>query len=990
MQSHNTEESHPLLLVFDEGISHTEFIMGYLAYRNALSDQVKFGFLIFKNDQIYDFKIFTKLNGTCRRLNDSLWYLMNKMREEFNLKQKVPLTEEKLRKSLSFWLNLAQEKVKKSVIIDSKINVFWCNIEDQQEDDPKKLQLMKYWLPSAFPPMVNFVITTKRGSDADNHYKVVKCKRIEISSSEDRLEKLRDSYIKRGVFTKSNNSKLLEMLDQIIVSDERVDYSYAKLYLTILVVESEDSQAVRKLKAGIASSKQFEKECINSKKKLLNLAVVEISEILKNEKGQSGKDKDRYVGMLRGSKNMYDRIVDLLVFINMSLKGLKMEELSQLCDLSFSQIKPLLEFFRPLMTCFEDCYNLADEDLIDFAEMLYQPTNSKSYYKAIGDTLQDSQLNVRRLEEQMFAYYKASQDFTLKHIITSIDNFLLIFQPCMKKDVLKYWGFLIEKKYDPVIEYNKSLEAFEMHSQPSNNDLFLIITQLSRFFKELADYEKKGVPEFRHPIILNILLTVSKKSGIQMVTEKEKAQKKKHDSFANQISVAGGEEEEPEDNFFVKNEMKLNASDFTIKSEEDEKEALRTLAMEEQPITRGDQMKMINLLEDIGLLKEARKMKLYQENFQKSDILNSYENQNVDVYAGMMRYLEKFKEDLRLKELEKRIIAPVDNTEPCYIHEDSEDPKKIDTFHNFLESKSANNSMELKLPKIWEDGRLAIPSEKQPYYYYYKRWLWLIFPWACLCVDNTMSFSEMIQFCFSDSNKAIRVKDDQNITKQAQMIAVKTKYNKMVILEGKDVKGLSGSVSSHFGKGAKIPITGLTDRLNSEPNAFRIKSNVKKRQMMSGASTGLEFRTKRTGDSVTNYDQSSLLKQMISQTQTSNFYMTGLQNNQSLMPEEKTDFQNRSKTQNSFFSVNERLKPSRTAEFFLTDNKLNIMKQFPKMKYDKQMNDQLLSNVKKMKFSGMLRNLRQTFQDKAENEIALMQKKRNGLLSSLNAIYAKM
>ena len=61
------------------------------------------------------------------------------------------------------------------------------------------------------------------------------------------------------------------------------------------------------------------------------------------------------------------------------------------------------------------------------------------------------------------------------------------------------------------------------------------------------------------------------------------------------------------------------------------------------------------------------------------------------------------------------------------------------------------------------------------------------------------------------------------------MIAVKTKYNKMVILEGKDVKGLSGSVSSHFGKGAKIPITGLTDRLNSEPNAFRIKSNVKKR-----------------------------------------------------------------------------------------------------------------------------------------------------------------
>ena len=86
---------------------------------------------------------------------------------------------------------------------------------------------MKYWLPSSFPPMVNFVITTKKGSDADTHFKVVQCKRIEVTSSEDRLEKLRDSYIKRGVFTQNNNHKLLEMLDRIIVSDERVDYSYA-------------------------------------------------------------------------------------------------------------------------------------------------------------------------------------------------------------------------------------------------------------------------------------------------------------------------------------------------------------------------------------------------------------------------------------------------------------------------------------------------------------------------------------------------------------------------------------------------------------------------------------------------------------------------------------------------------------------------------------------------------------------------------------------
>jgi len=33
---------------------------------------------------------------------------------------------------------------------------------------------------------------------------------------------------------------------------------------------------------------------------------------------------------------------------------------------------------------------------------------------------------------------------------------------------------------------------------------------------------------------------------------------------------------------------------------------------------------------------------------------------------------------------------------------------------------------------------------------------------------------------------------------------------------------------------------------------------------MSGASTGLEFKTKRTGESITNNEQSSLLNKMIS------------------------------------------------------------------------------------------------------------------------------
>jgi hypothetical protein len=53
-----------------------------------------------------------------------------------------------------------------------------------------------------------------------------------------------------------------------------------------------------------------------------------------------------------------------------------------------------------------------------------------------------------------------------------------------------------------VIEYNKAIEGFEMHYHPSSDDLFRIITQISRFFKEFADFESYYTPKFRHPKIV--------------------------------------------------------------------------------------------------------------------------------------------------------------------------------------------------------------------------------------------------------------------------------------------------------------------------------------------------------------------------------------------------------------------------------------------------------------------------------------------------------
>lgn len=48
-------------------------------------------------------------------------------------------------------------------------------------------------------------------------------------------------------------------------------------------------------------------------------------------------------------------------------------------------------------------------------------------------------------------------------------------------------------------EYNRTLEGFVQRYSPNNEEIFVILLQLSRFLRELADFETKSTPQFKHP-----------------------------------------------------------------------------------------------------------------------------------------------------------------------------------------------------------------------------------------------------------------------------------------------------------------------------------------------------------------------------------------------------------------------------------------------------------------------------------------------------------
>ena len=61
---------------------------------------------------------------------------------------------------------------------------------------------------------------------------------------------------------------------------------------------------------------------------------------------------------------------------------------------------------------------------------------------------------IRVLEEQTKHYFLSGENFALKQTISSIETFLLLFNPFTKYDLYKYWQLLEEKGYDPVVEYS--------------------------------------------------------------------------------------------------------------------------------------------------------------------------------------------------------------------------------------------------------------------------------------------------------------------------------------------------------------------------------------------------------------------------------------------------------------------------------------------------------------------------------------------------------
>jgi hypothetical protein len=110
-----------------------------------------------------------------------------------------------------------------------------------------------------------------------------------------------------------------------------------------------------------------------------------------------------------------------------------------------------------------------------------------------------------------------------------------------------------------------------------------------------------------------------------------------------------------------------------------------------------------------------------------------------------------------------------------YSHENSSRLIKSSSLkdENFL----PENLQEFAESKIAEDGGALHPS-----YFHYKRWIWVIFPWASMCVKDGLPFSFLISRCFETATRYMSTEEEFQLSKDTLTTAAAFKRRINVLL----------------------------------------------------------------------------------------------------------------------------------------------------------------------------------------------------------------
>jgi hypothetical protein len=163
-------------------------------------------------------------------------------------------------------------------------------------------------------------------------------------------------------------------------------------------------------------------------------------------------------------------------------------------------------------------------------------------------------------------------------------------------------------------------------------------------------------------------------------------------------------------------------------------------------------------------------------------VITGHEKYNVDVLSGQRKFMKYFEELINDKKIKKNHNKDPDaiTNFDFEVDEDVEldDNVKKDGKLAFLSVKTEKGKQESITQAVIDNIDLTIEPETPPKFYYYRRWLWMIFPWVCMSVKKKQTYSELINKCYSSNIRYLSVDEERMFTKHAIKIVIETKQKR--------------------------------------------------------------------------------------------------------------------------------------------------------------------------------------------------------------------
>lgn len=636
-------------------------------------------------------------------------------------------------------------------------------------------------------------------SDSYNieYFRNIGCKFIEIESNFETMSSLLNQYkVKQAFLPIDFVKEATNHLNSIIKTSNTVDNLYVKVFLSCIVPHAESklfdkNPEALKLIESVLGNKSHQNEIMGALKqadttdKLIHL-VIEFF-------------KDKFI-----DPDRYFRLISILCI---NYKGLKFSEIQSIISIDSNILTAICLIFKPFFLHHKGYWKITNPSFVKLYYQNYLKNNSakRSLHLKIANALDKEEDSIRKLEEQTNNLYHSEDYFSLKQKISSIDNFIVLFSENTKFELFRFWKRLEKKGYDPVYEYNKAFEIFEMHYNPKDNELFILSIQICRFFKELSEFESNITPEFRHPFIKSKIV-----QNVETIEYRyrPKTETKRLNRFEDRL---------PASRYFktCKGLLETNLWENYVSYPPifDSAEEV-DWAFEKTNEDNDQDSQSVNYLDEIGILQELKLLGLYGTS---QCILKEHETLNIEIPLNRDKFIGYFEDKLHEK---ARLRTKNNKNTESYEFEIEDYQENIIASNEMLLLQEKDNHVD-EYTKIIMNIDLTIEPQGNKLFYYYKRWLWMNFPLICLSKEKT-NFSDLMAYCYSDSKSSLDYEQDRSIYLNCLLIINQLKENKKAILKNKTV--LNPLTKSTIMK--KSYVMKSSGKLDSSKQKFKSDANL--------------------------------------------------------------------------------------------------------------------------------------------------------------------